>query len=321
MALGFDTLQLWVQQVSPSLPILWKLVVQFTILSAIIYFIYNKFIRFSHADRLVKGQFVVLMLLIFCWAAAKALQFPLLEIVFGTSIQLLIIGLIVIFQPELRRILLFFGQNDWFSIPASGFSSSMGGGSTRMTHVIHAKQEASRAVKDVLDSVRFLSKKKIGALIVLESDDIESNTTHYLEQGTPLYAQLSAELLLTIFHPNTPLHDGAVVIANDQTISAAGVLLPLTEDPNLSWRYGTRHRAAIGLTEVSTAHCIVVSEETGNISYVSAGKLVKLTQADDLAPFLDQFYQAQPAQTEQSYGVNSLMLKLPNWMQTNFRKR
>ena len=126
--------------------------------------------------------------------------------------------------------------------------------------------------------------------------------------------------MLTIFHPNTPLHDGAVVISSDQVISAAGVLLPLTEDPNLSWRYGTRHRAAIGLTEVSTAHCIVVSEETGNISYVSAGKLVKLTQADDLAPFLEQFYQAQPAQTKNTYGVNSFMLKLPNWMQTNLKR-
>jgi diadenylate cyclase len=315
MVFGFETIQLWVHQVSPSLPTLWKLMVQFAILSTIIYFVYNKFIRFSHADRLVKGQFIVLMLLILCWGGAKALQFPLLEIVFGTSIQLLIIGLIVIFQPELRRILLFFGQNDWFSLPA-GVAS----GGKPMTHLLHTKQEAWRAVKDVIETARFLSKKKIGALIVLESEDAETSSSHYLEQGTPIQAQLSAELLLTIFHPNTPLHDGAVVISSDQVIYAAGVLLPLTEDPNLSWRYGTRHRAAIGLTEVSTAHCVVVSEETGNISYVSAGKLVKLTQADDLAPFLEQFYQAQPAQAENLYGVNSLMLKLPNWMQTNLKR-
>jgi diadenylate cyclase len=186
--------------------------------------------------------------------------------------------------------------------------------------VLHTKQESWRAVKHVLESVRFLSKKKIGALIVLESEEAETSSAHYLEQGTPIQAQLSAELLLTIFHPNTPLHDGAVVISNDQVIAAAGVLLPLTEDPNLSWRYGTRHRAAIGLTEVSTAHCIVISEETGNISYVSGGKLVKLTQADDLGPFLEQFYQVEPQPAENADFANLLMLKLPHWMQSNFKQ-
>jgi diadenylate cyclase len=314
MALGFETIQLWLQQVSPSIPLVWKLVVQFAILSAIIYFLYNKFIRFSHADRLVKGQFIVLMLLILCWGGAKVLQFPLLEIVFGTSIQLLIIGLIVIFQPELRRILLFFGQNDWFSLP-TGVTTGVGS-----SHSLHIKQEPWRVVKDVMETVRFLSKKKTGALIVLESEEPAANATHYLEQGTPIQAQLSAELLLTIFHPNTPLHDGAVVISSDQVISAAGVLLPLTEDPNLSWRYGTRHRAAIGLTEVSSAHCIVVSEETGNISYVSGGKLVKLTQADDLAPFLEQFYQAPSAEWVNPLSANFLLMKLPNWMQPNLKR-
>ena len=99
-----------------------------------------------------------------------------------------------------------------------------------------------------------------------------SNT--YYDVGTKLNADLSTELLLTIFHPNTPLHDGAVVINGDKIISA-GVLLPLTEDPKLSWKYGTRHRAAIGMTETSDAACLVVSEETGDVSIALDGNLKK----------------------------------------------
>ena len=94
----------------------------------------------------------------------------------------------------------------------------------------------------------------------------------YTDVGTRLNADLSTELILTIFHPNTPLHDGAVVINGDKIISA-GVLLPLTEDPKLSWKYGTRHRAAIGMSESSDAACLVVSEESGDVSVAIDGTL------------------------------------------------
>ena len=99
-----------------------------------------------------------------------------------------------------------------------------------------------------------------------------SNT--YKDVGTTLNADVSTELLLTIFHVNTPLHDGAVVISGTKIISA-GVLLPLTDDPKLSWKYGTRHRAAIGMTENSNAACLVVSEETGDVSVTLDGTLKK----------------------------------------------
>ena len=94
----------------------------------------------------------------------------------------------------------------------------------------------------------------------------------YTDVGTRLNADLSTELILTIFHPNTPLHDGAVVINGDKIISA-GVLLPLTEDPKLSWKYGTRHRAAIGMSESSDSACLVVSEESGDVSVAIDGTL------------------------------------------------
>ena len=104
-----------------------------------------------------------------------------------------------------------------------------------------------------------------------------SNT--YTDVGTMLNADLSTELVLTIFHTNTPLHDGAIVV-NGSKIISAGVLLPLTEDPKLSWKYGTRHRAAIGMSEHSDAICLVVSEETGDVSIAIDGVLKKY---DDIA--------------------------------------
>ena len=115
-----------------------------------------------------------------------------------------------------------------------------------------------------------MSKTHTGALIVFQND--LSNT--YKDVGTILNADVSTELILTIFHVNTPLHDGAIVISGSKIISA-GVLLPLTEDPKLSWKYGTRHRAAIGMSENSNAACLVVSEETGDVSITMDGTLKK----------------------------------------------
>ena len=129
--------------------------------------------------------------------------------------------------------------------------------------------------KEIIESVKYLTKTKTGALIVFKKT---INALSYSEVGTLLDARISAELILTIFHPNTPLHDGAMIIDNNR-IHSAGVLLPLTEDPKLSWKYGTRHRAAIGMSEVSDAACLVVSEETGDVSICMDGLLKKY---DDL---------------------------------------
>ena len=168
------------------------------------------------------------------------------------------LSLIVIFQPELRRFLGFLGQVDFISKAFTSNNSK------------NDSDEKIDVIKEIVEAVRFLSKSHTGALIVFQND--LSNT--YYDVGTKLNADLSTELLLTIFHPNTPLHDGAVVI-NDSKIISAGVLLPLTEDPKLSWKYGTRHRAAIGMSETSEAACLVVSEETGDVSIALDGTLKK----------------------------------------------
>ena len=122
-----------------------------------------------------------------------------------------------------------------------------------------------------MEAVKYLSKTRTGALIVFQRG-IGAGT--YFEVGTKINADITTELILTIFHPNTPLHDGAMIIKDDKIVSA-GVLLPLTKDPTLSWKYGTRHRATIGMSEVSEAVCLVVSEETGDVSVSVRGLLKK----------------------------------------------
>ena len=131
-------------------------------------------------------------------------------------------------------------------------------------------------IKEIIEAVKYLSKNKVGALMVFQNS---IDTSSYFDVGTKIDAIISTELILTIFHTNTPLHDGAMVI-KDFKIHSAGVLLPLTEDPKLSWKYGTRHRAAIGVTEISDCACLVVSEETGDVSISMDGVLKKY---EDLA--------------------------------------
>jgi diadenylate cyclase len=263
-----------------------KVGLQIVILAGLIYIVYVRFIRRSHAEQLLKGLFVMLLMFVGLWCMAYALQMPMLEHIFAATIQVLFIGLIVIFQPELRRMLLFLGQGELFGTQP-GIQSP-------------EDQKAEYLIQELSETVHFLSKAKRGALIVLESSN--SHGGDYLEMGTLLDAKLSTELMLTIFHHNTPLHDGAVVIGPDNRLVAAGVLLPLTEDPKLSWQYGTRHRAAIGLTEISDSRCIVVSEETGSISLVEDGKLEKLVNSEELRKALAKRY-AVNMETEPSRRV------------------
>lgn len=234
----------------------WSDFLQIAFLAGLLLFLYRKFIKNTSSEKFVKG----LLILVCAWAFSEVLMQIDLKIIgmFLKSIVTLVsLSLIVIFQPELRRFLGFLGQVDFV---------------TRIFNSNHDKAKSQKidVVKELIESVKYLSKSHTGALIVFQSD--LRNT--YYDVGTKLNADLSTELILTIFHPNTPLHDGAVVINGDKIISA-GVLLPLTEDPKLSWKYGTRHRAAIGMTENSDAACLVVSEETGDVSVAIDGSLKK----------------------------------------------
>lgn len=231
-------------------------VVEILFIAVILLFFYKKFIKNTHSEKFVKGAFV----LIFLWVFSEILvrfDLKILGVFLKSIVTLISLSLIVIFQPELRRFLGYLGQVDFIS-------KVFGSGGNKKA------DEKINIIKELVEAVKFLSKSHTGALIVFQND--LSNT--YFEVGTKLNADLSTELLLTIFHPNTPLHDGAVVVSGHKIISA-GVLLPLTEDPKLSWKYGTRHRAAIGMTETSDAACLVVSEETGDVSVALDGTLKK----------------------------------------------
>ena len=232
----------------------WSDFIQIVFLAGLLLFLYRKFIKNTPSEKFVKG----LLILVCAWAVSEIMMRIDLKIIgmFLKSIVTLVsLSLIVIFQPELRKFLGFLGQVDFV---------------TKIFNSSHKTDPKIDVVKELIESVKYLSKSHTGALIVFQSD--LRNT--YNDVGTRLNADLSTELILTIFHPNTPLHDGAVVINGDKIISA-GVLLPLTEDPKLSWKYGTRHRAAIGMTEVSDAACLVVSEETGDVSVAIDGALKK----------------------------------------------
>ena len=128
---------------------------------------------------------------------------------------------------------------------------------------------------------------------------------NHSDVGTKLDADVSQELLLTIFYPSTPLHDGAVIIEGEKIVSA-GVLLPLTEDPKLSWRYGTRHRAAIGITETSDCACIVVSEETGDVSIAIDGSLKKYEDLGQLKVDLSRILGYEAEVEEQKPAIFNL---------------
>lgn len=241
-----------------------KSVIEIAILALILYVVYRTYIRGTQSERLLKGIFIVLLMLV----ASKVLiwmNFQIIGRFFETIVNIILIGLVVVFQPELRRFLGYLGQQGFLA--KNIFNNN---------HEDHKSQ--INAIDELTDAVKYLSKSRTGALIVIQDHNESSG---YMDVGTKINGLLSTELLLTIFHTNTALHDGAVII-NGNRILSAGVLLPLTEDPKLSWQYGTRHRAAIGMSEVSNSLCIVVSEETGNVSVAQLGNL---TKCEDLQHF------------------------------------
>lgn len=256
----------------------WINILEILFIAAILFIFYQKFIKNTQSENLVKGLFI----LVFAWILSEILILIDLKIVgvfLKSLVTLIALSLIVIFQPELRRFLGYLGQPGF--IKRTFFSSG--------TYKEAAESEVD-ILKEIIEAVKYLTKTKTGALIVFKK---ALSTNVYSEVGTVLDARISTELILTIFHPNTPLHDGAMIIDGNK-IHSAGVLLPLTEDPKLSWKYGTRHRAAIGMSEVSDAACLVVSEETGDVSVCMDGLLKKYDDLTTLKTDLESILGIKP---------------------------
>jgi diadenylate cyclase len=248
----------------------WVNVFEIFIIASIVLTFYQKFIKNTQSEKLVKG-----IVFLFCaWIVSEILigiDLKILGMFLKSLVALISLSLIVIFQPELRRFLGYLGQPGFISKAIWGHATS------------YNNSEKTDVVKEVIEAVKYLSKSRTGALIVFQK---EISASSYFDVGTKLNANVSTELILTIFHANTPLHDGAMVIKEDKILSA-GVLLPLTEDPKLSWKYGTRHRAAIGMSEVSDSACLVVSEETGDVSISLDGTLKKYEDLTSLKSDLE----------------------------------
>lgn len=214
------------------------------------YIIYKLLIlvRGTRAIQLLKG----IMIIVVAWLLSIYFELKTLQWLMSQAFTYGVLAIIIIFQPELRRAL-----------------EKLGSGRFFLRSIHPEEQIISHTVDEIIKVVSYLSKRRIGSLIVIER---ETGLTDYIESGTPLNALVSAELLINIFIPNTPLHDGAVIIRKDQ-IMAAGCYLPLSENPYISKELGTRHRAAIGMTEISDAISVIVSEETGHISISINGQI------------------------------------------------
>jgi diadenylate cyclase len=184
----------------------------------------------------------------------------------------IVLATIILFQPEIRRTLAQMGEARF--LPS--FTTA----------------EELRSLEEIIKASVALSNRKIGALIVIEKD---TNLKDFIEMGTQLDARVSRELLLSIFHPTSPIHDGAVIIRGNRVV-AAGCFLPLTLSAEISKSFGTRHRAGIGLTEETDAVVIIVSEETGSITTATGGGLQKNVDTTNLRNFLtENFVKPQEA--------------------------
>ena len=281
--------KLFMNIISPlrlSLSLVNVLEVLFIIL--ILFVFYKKFIKNTQAENLVKGIFI----LVFMWIFSEILILVNLRII-GVFLKALVtmvaLSLIVIFQPELRRFLGYLGQPGFIKRTFFNYGNSS-----------NALDEEVDVIKEILEAVKYLIKTKTGALIVFNKMAAPVGTA---DVGTLIDARISTELILTIFHPNTPLHDGAMVIQKNK-IHSAGVLLPLTEDPKLSWKYGTRHRAALGMSEVSDAACLVVSEETGDVSICMDGMLKKYEDLTTLKSDLESILGIKPVENSDKHNLN-----------------
>lgn len=226
------------------------------IILAVLIYEFIAWVKTTRAFTLLKG---IIVLLIF-WLLAYIFNFTTILWLGGKIINFAIIALVVIFQPELRKALEQLGQKRFFSkiLP---FAEKKDKG----------ERFSDKTVNELVKTCFELSKTKTGALIVVEQEIL---LTEYEKTGIPIDALISSQLLINIFEHNTPLHDGAVIIRGNRVV-AATCYLPLSDNVNLSKELGTRHRAGVGISEVTDSMTIIVSEETGAVSVAVGGELIR----------------------------------------------
>ena len=259
---GYTSFLEWLTAIVSLLPkIQTRDVVEVFIIAAVIYQVI-KWLQGTRAWVLFKGILVILIV------AAMAMIFKLDTILWliTNTINVGLIAVLIIFQPELRRALESLGrQNLFYSLVNSDGNSQ----NLNMDH---------NSVEEIVYAVEEMSKTKTGALIVIEKDILLSE---HEVTGIPIDAVISSQIIMNIFEHNTPLHDGAIIIRSNRVV-AATCYLPLSDNMSLSKELGTRHRAAVGITEVSDCMVVIVSEETGFVSLATGGNIIRNVNRDYL---------------------------------------
>ncbi|MFH1791347.1 MAG: diadenylate cyclase CdaA [Candidatus Omnitrophota bacterium] len=234
----------------------WKCALEILILW-FFYYMLLVFIKGTRAVQVLKG----LVILVLIFILTQELRLSVINNILTKLFTISVIAFVIIFQPELRRGLARIGQFGMF-------------------------YKEKQTLDEIARAAMQLAKKKIGGIIAIER---EIGLKTYIESGVGIDSHVSSELINTIFMPGTPLHDGGMIIQGSRMVSA-GCLFPLTQNPHVSKTLGTRHRAAIGLSEETDAVVVVVSEETGAVSIACGGRLVKNIAENDVANVLEQTY-------------------------------
>ena len=245
---------------------------------AIVWFMIYQLLKYSKNNFKLTLLFKGLLIVIVLKLMSDWLKLNTVGIILEYVISWGPLALIIIFQPEIRNVL-----------------ESIGRTQVLGRHKTLTVDEREKMVYEIINAMEYLKKNKIGALMVIERD---YSLAQYIEPATKLYADISSELLISLFFPNNPLHDGGVILQGDK-ITCAGSVFPTSDNQNISKRLGTRHRAALGISEVSDCISLIVSEETGRISVCIGSELnynlslddVKLLLLEELQPKRETFYE------------------------------
>lgn len=234
-------------------------------LVAIMFYYVIKIIKGTRAEQLFKGILVILILT----KISDLLRLYTIKWIFSNIMNFGFIAVLIVFQPELRRGLEFLGRT-----------------SSIRKALSNKESDTPSQVTEIIDAVASLSRQKIGALIIFER---KTGLDDIADTGTRLDSYISSSLLINIFIPNTPLHDGAVIVKGDR-VKAAACFLPLSDSNNISKELGTRHRAGIGVTERSDSLALIVSEENGSISIAENGEISRYLDIETLENILTSLY-------------------------------
>ncbi|MFH0761206.1 MAG: diadenylate cyclase CdaA [Bacteroidota bacterium] len=238
------------------------------LVAILIYQVY-KLVRGTVAVNIFYGVFLIYTL----WLIVRAFNMQLLGSILGQAVGLGLLALLIVFQQEVRRFLLVLGTR-YFRKGKMSFGNIFS---------FHAPRESEWNFESIIKASEQLSKTRTGALLVLAK---KSQLRAFAETGCPVDATITSELIEAIFRKDGPLHDGGMILARNR-ISAARCVLPVTENPNIPTDLGFRHRAGVGMSESSDSFVIIVSEETGDISYANQGKLVRNVKSKELRRVLN----------------------------------